>query len=349
LLVLLIRIWAKMPPLKRLTGPRIPPHILAEERWLEGQADAGLFLAQARALGLTPPSPPPYGGEADIIRMARVLYGQVGQHRRMAWPTALLAGLGQAAKLTVTRLWLKRVGPVRYRKLIAGPGAMVAFTGSDGSGKSTQTQLLLKWLHYKLDAHLLYMGSGDGSTGLANGFRKSLSRLWKKTKGSKPKTPSTSGRPASLAEKIWRLFDLLLLRRKVRLLRKARRMADRGSVMLIDRYPQSQFPGISDGARQQDGRGFAWAAAMERRLLAEAAGLGPDLVLKLHISPEAAHARKPDHDLATIRRKCDVVDSLAFPDARVVVLDAGEPLDQVTLAAKAAVWTHIQKAQGHGH
>ena len=345
LLVLLIRIWAKMPPVRRLWRPRIPRHIFEELRWLEQQVDARLFKEYASALGLFPPAMPPYADESAVLASARALYFQVRQHRRIAWPVALLRAAGQGAKIAATRFWLRHVAPVRYRKLVAGGGAIVAIIGSDGSGKSTQSQRLLNWLHYKLDAHLLYMGSGDGQTGLANSLRKALSRMWKKRKihNTELKKTMPAGGAAPFSLKLWRLFDLLLLRRKLRLVRRARLMANAGSIMLLDRYPQSRFPGISDGPRQQHGYGFRWAARMEQRLLAEAEQLGPDMVIKLRVSPDVASTRKPDHDANVIRRKCQIIDELSFPRSETLVLDADAPLESVTLAAQAGLWRFISR------
>ncbi|MBL8789304.1 MAG: hypothetical protein JNM45_02330 [Rhizobiales bacterium] len=341
LLVLLIRIWAKMPPFRRLWRPQIPRHIMAELRWLEGQVDLSHLRDTATELGLSLPALPPFPDQASILKTARHLYGQVQRHRRMSWPVALAISATEGVKLTLRKWWSRKLGPIRYRKQLARQGAMVALIGSDGSGKSTQSGRLIKWLTYKLDAHLVYMGSGDGRTGLANGLRKLLSRSWKKSRGKAAAGPSQASQKRSLPARLWRLFDLLLLRRKLRLLRLARRMADRGSIILLDRYPQNQIDGVNDGPRQSDGRGFAWAAAMERRLLAEAAGLGPDLVIKLRVSPDVALSRKPDHDRTMIERKCAVVDALQFGRAETVVLDADAPVDDVTQAAKAALWSFL--------
>ena len=150
-----------------------------------------------------------------------------------------------------------------------------------------------------------------------------------------------SGRPA----KIWRSFDLLLLQRKLRLLRQGRSLADHGSIILLDRYPQDQFNAICDGPRQQEGMGFGWAARAERALFAEAAKLGPDLVIKLSIDPEIAHRRKPDHDLDVIRRKCAIIDELRFPGAEVAVVDAAMAPDKVLLAAKTAIWNFLSEVR----
>ncbi len=95
----------------------------------------------------------------------------------------------------------------------------------------------------------------------------------------------------------------------------------------------------------QGGRSFDWAARRELELYAQAAELGPDMVIKLRITPEAALARKPDHDLETIRRKCGIVDALDFPGATVIEVDAGQPLADVVLRAKREIWKQLVARQ----
>jgi thymidylate kinase len=343
LLILLIRIWAKMPPWRRWLAPRIPRHILQELRWLEAGADAAEFSSMATSLGLATTTIPPLGDTKAILEASRNLYGQVKKHYRMSWLSALTQAALLNLRLLATRIWLKQIGPIRYRKVIDGRGFMVALVGSDGSGKSTVSRSLLEWLHYKLDAHFYYMGSGDGAAGWVQRVRRGLSRIWRKTK--KPRTGNSAKtkdqKSASILTKLWRSLDLLLLRRKLRLLRRGKRLADLGSIILLDRYPQEQFNAICDGPRQQDGVGFGWAARSERALFAEAAKLGPDLVIKLSIDPEIAHRRKPDHDLNVVRRKCAIIDDLSFPQADVVVVDAAMAPDKVLLAAKNAIWEYL--------
>ena len=343
LLILLVRIWAKMPPWRRLFSPRIPPHILAELRWLQGDADPAKLAALAHKLGLKADLEKSLADEAAILAVARHLNAQLIPHVRMPWSEALLrAGLLNVRR-GVTRLWLRSIGPIRFGKTLPDGGAMVALIGSDGAGKSTLARDLEKWLRFKLDAHLLYMGSGDGAGGWVNATRRRLSAPWRGKAKAASRGNSTSGH-ASFAGKLWRLLDLHLMRRKLRLLRLGRKLADDGSVILLDRYPQSQVNAISDGPRQQEGRGFAWAARSERKLHAEAAALGPDLLIKLQIDPHTAHRRKPDHDMDVIARKCAIIEALRFAQSEMVTIDAAQPYPQVLLAAKIAIWSHLAKA-----
>jgi thymidylate kinase len=346
LLILLVRIWAKMPPWRRLFAPKIPPYVKEEVRWLESEVQTGQLSTLAKGLGLTADIHLPLGGDAAVIALARHLCSQVSQHYRMSWRTALMRAAMLNLKLALARFWLRHIGPIRYRKTLTDGGAMIAFIGSDGSGKSTVSQSLEQWLRRKLDVHLIYMGSGDGRAGWINAVRRLLSAIVsKRAKPDKAKNEVSLPRPVSFAEKTYRLFDFLLLRRKLRFLRLGRRLADRGSVILFDRYPQSQFEAISDGPRLQNGRSFAWAAESERRLFAEAARLGPDLVIKLRIDPEIALLRKPDHKFETIRRKCAITDALQFPGSSVNEIDAGQSLEDVLRAAKRAIWAHMAKAE----
>ncbi len=340
LLNLLVRIWAKMPLTRRLLNRKIPGHIQTELHWLQAQTDPAKLAALGHQLCLAGDFQDAFGSDAAAIALGRRLNIALVRHFRMSWPEALARAALLNARLGVTRLWLKTVGPIQIRKTLPAGGAMVALVGSDGSGKSTLGRDLEKWLRYKLDAHLLYMGSGDGASGWINTGKRRLSVLWKRRK---PKT-AKSLRPAPGIEKLYRLFDLLLLRRKLRLLRLGRKLAGRGSVILTDRYPQMQVNGISDGPRQQEGRGFAWAARAEMKLHRAAATLGPGLVIKLKIDPLTAQLRKPDHDIGIITRKCAIVDALTFGQSEIAVIDAARPYDEVLLAAKSAIWNFLLKA-----
>lgn len=225
---------------------------------------------------------------------------------------------------------------------------MFAFVGSDGSGKSTLTRDVEKWLRYKLDAHTVYMGSGGGGTGLFDILRRSIKKTtrptglrMKRRAGGKSKKTEATG----FFSKLVRLHQLVLMRRKLRLLRLARKMTQTGSCFITDRYPQSQFHGINDGPKLQNGRGFLWAGQAELKLYEEASRLGPDLVIKLSIDPQTAHRRKPDHDFTSIERKCMIVNQLSFSQSKVIVIDCRQPYSHVLLATKKAIWSALRENQ----
>ncbi|HUQ35391.1 MAG TPA: hypothetical protein VM144_03345 [Aestuariivirga sp.] len=355
LLILLVRIWAKMPPWRRFVSPEIPSHIAKELDWLRHDANPEELIALSRELKLcidqssllkllkNEPAP-----SDDIIRVARELNRNMRTQYRMPW----LVALAIAAVLNVRLMFAKagrRMGRAsQLGKTLPGGSMMIAFVGSDGSGKSTLTRDVQKWLRYKLDAHTFYMGSGDGGAGLFDILRRGI-KGFVKSAGSRKKGSggrnSKKTREANFFSKLVQLHQLVVMRHKLRLLRLARRMLKKGSVVITDRYPQGQFYGISDGPKLQDGRSFLWAARAELKLYEEASRLGPDLLLKLSIDPHTAHRRKPDHNLSVIERKCAIIDQLSFPQSRVVVIDAHQPYGDVLLRTKRTIWSALRRNQ----
>jgi thymidylate kinase len=353
LMILIVRMWAKMPPAGRTATPRLPAHVRAELDWLLSRADAARLKALAgellpgfdtEAVAALVSAPPP--SDAAVLAVSRAVYGALKDHHRMPWAAARMRGATLNLRAAAAKQ-LRKVRPATVTgKRAAGRGLVVAFIGSDGSGKSTLTAEIRKWLRYKLDVHGYYMGSGEGSTRLLDRLRHAVKGRAGKQTQKAPKT-ADAARPRKqrgILDRLVALHQLPAIGAKRRDLVEARRLAAAGSMVVLDRFPQAEVNGIYDGPRLQDGNSFAWAARAERRGYASLAGHMPDLVIKLVVSPEVAHARKPDHSLATIARKCALTRQLAFDGAAVVAIDADQPLDKVMLDAKRAVWRHILKA-----
>ena len=155
--------------------------------------------------------------------------------------------------------------------------------------------------------------------------------------------PARSARQPGFLGRLVALHQLPAVGARRRAMLEARRLAAGGSMVVLDRYPQAEFNGIYDGPRLQDGKSFPWAARAEREGYGSLAKLKPDLLIKLVVSPAVAHARKPDHSLSSIERKCAITRDLRFEGVEVVSIDADQPLDKVLLEAKRTVWRHILK------
>jgi thymidylate kinase len=353
LMILIVRLWAKMPPAKRKGKLRLPPHVRAELDWLLARADAARLTRLAQgllpgfdvaAIAALVANPPP--SDEAVLTVSRAIYGTLAAHHRMPWSTARRRATG----LNLQAMALKELRKVRPAtvtgKRAAGQGLVVAFIGSDGSGKSTLTAEIRKWLRYKLDVHGYYMGSGQGSTRLLDKLRHAV-----KGKAKKQKKPKSEGAPRprkqpGFFDRLVALHQLPAVGSKQRALAEARRLAQGGSMVVLDRLPQAEVNGIYDGPRLQDGNSFPWAARAEMKGYERLARLKPDLLVKLVVSPAVAHARKPDHSLANIEKKCALTDALRFEGLEVVAVDADQPLEKVTLAVKRTIWHHMLK-QAH--
>ena len=80
-------------------------------------------------------------------------------------------------------------------------------------------------------------------------------------------------------------------------------------------------------------------ARREQRLYQWMASYRPALLIRLNIDADTAHARKPDHKLASLRIKTAVFPKIEFRGAKILEIDSCEPYPQVLEAALAAAQT----------
>jgi thymidylate kinase len=228
-------------------------------------------------------------------------------------------------------------------------GVIVAFVGADGSGKSTVVKAVSAWLAWRLEIVPVYLGFGDGRVSLTRGMLQALARAWTRSTKSTSETPGrvSAATPTGLrhwARTVWRiLWAGSIVREKQACMRQAVRARNLGQVVICDRYPQAQIGELGDGpllgrlesAPAALGRASRW----ELKAYQQMEAIAPDLVVKLHVSPEVSARRKHDVSLESLRQRVDVVQKLRFPRAtRVVEIDTDQRLDEVLLQAKRAVW-----------
>ncbi len=225
-----------------------------------------------------------------------------------------------------------------------GRGRIVAVVGADGSGKSTLSRTLAASFGDRREVMHLYLGSGDGPS---SWLRWPLIKAKRVLFGAE--SPATRRRavrqaaPRTLAvsRSVW---ALTLAQEKRVKLRRAHRAARRGALVVCDRYPQAQVPGIIDGPLLDDWMTSEsrWRRAMarwERRPYEQAQAHQPDLVLRLRVDGDTAARRRPGHDPDELVSRTRVVEGLRFDRAElgVVEMDANQPFDSVFAEARAAV------------
>ncbi|HEY9622357.1 MAG TPA: hypothetical protein V6C78_18510 [Crinalium sp.] len=251
--------------------------------------------------------------------------------------------------------------PVTTRRTPVNGGIVVAILGADGSGKSTVISEVKKCLSQKLDVLPVYLGSGDGT---ASWFRAPL--VWA-TRGSKTrqrkkhkaaaadpqlKTNDSDALPKKSKSKLANLFQWLwatsLVYEKQGKLKQSFQAKERGIIVIADRYPQSQILGFNDGPllSSHDGYKSPFPESLQKwefesyQHMAEKTP--PDLVIKLNVTPEVALTRKPESPAEGVRKKVAAVQSLQFPaQTTVVTIDATQPLDDVLVQAKWAIWENL--------
>jgi thymidylate kinase len=335
---------------------------LRELRWLSGRADPVLLRSEATDLLGRP------GAEmvaalmraepdrAMLVRFGRAIAGVTQEWRTYPAAEATRRRWMREWSARSARLWSRVLG-VRRVTRFHDPrgGVIIAFLGADGSGKSTVTNAVASWLSWRMEVLPLYLGFGDGPVSWVRMPLRGLKLLYARRRRL-PAAPQELPRESSAREMrvpslrdipraLWLvLWSWSVVREKRSRLRQARRGRNLGLVVLCDRYPQAQIMGLGDGPLLGHWERHPWAwlravAKWELEAYREMEAVVPDLVIKLHVSPEVSAARKQDVSLDSLVRRVDVVKRVHFSArTQVAHVDADEPIEQVLLEVQRAIW-----------
>ncbi len=234
--------------------------------------------------------------------------------------------------------------PRPWRRRPLGGGCVVALVGVDGSGKSTIVRTAQVWLSREIDTMSVYFGTGDGRATLPMLAFKMMIPLARLVLRGRPRgsshgtvRDSSPGRSYSAMMLIW--ASVVAWEKRVKLIR-AWRGAHRGLVVLTDRYPQNEIPSFNDGPLLHRLASVPRPlSAFEEATYALANRLPPDLVIRLLVSPETVEAREPTMDPTIIRTRLDQLRRLRFGGARIVNVDAEQPLVEVVRIVKKEIWS----------
>lgn len=240
-------------------------------------------------------------------------------------------------------------------------GPSIALIGADGSGKSTVTTELEKWLSKKLDCRRYYLGSGDHYNpvdkriikrmiGTIN-YSRSLNKHHTFNSGKNEQNQTQKHNQKKHLRNCFSYINAFYLYRisvhSLKQLKKSNRFAERGGICLFDRYPQNQFSGINDGPKIRKSYGYVKSLIINRLMhweeenIKRCVKIGPELVIKLIISPEVAIRRKPDHDILELEKKADIVSQLSFENAVVHNVDANQKYEEELKVIKKLIWDYL--------
>lgn len=340
-----------------IRSPGIPDHIRAEIQWLMAQTTtARVYEVAAEALGMRAAETiiafllrvraAPRNGRA-LWRLRRDARAVLRPYRRAGRARALARYLIELAR----RRRRFRLGPPR-KMTLPGRGVAVGLLGADGAGKTTVAAELAAWLGRMMDVRGYYQGSKQPSllsSGLYLAFRafRRGHRGWSTRRGA-------GGAGARLLAGGRQLFlnahYLSVGIDRLRRHRAGQRAVERGAVVIYDRFPlidPLDGPVIRRAAGDRETEAARLEEALYRRFQP------PDAFLVLAVDPVVSLRRKPDHNLAVVEAKADLLRRLAEDPAlgpvaeRGVIIDAGRPLPVVLADARRTLWAILLRNGGN--
>ena len=226
---------------------------------------------------------------------------------------------------------------------------MIAVVGGDGSGKTSLLNSLEHWLE-PLSLTRFHFGKPRWSW-----TTRSLRSLLQMIRflgfsrylyaSQAQQLPECNSWKLSLSSYDLLIREALLARDRFLVYRLARRAANRGNIVLCDRYPLPQIAGIDYGvieklAGPHCGTWIEHIKKFESRWYSKI--LPPDMTFVLRLPPELAVSRKVDEDASFVRVRNQAIWSLQqeeFPEA--IFVDAERPAEEVLDSVKSRIWQEL--------
>ncbi len=210
-------------------------------------------------------------------------------------------------------------------------GRVLALLGGDGSGKSTCTAELSRWIGPHFAVMTAHLGRPPRSlTTLAVGALLKVRRVF----GSDGTSWLDLLRHVCTARDRYRLFI------------KVCRFAEAGGVALCERYPVAQNRLLVGPEIPRLLERRATRSAVARRLQRTEAWYyrhitRPDVIMVLKVEPEIAVRRKTDEPADYVRTRSRIIWETDWTGTGARVVDAGRALPEVLADLKAIVWSEI--------
>ncbi len=297
-------------------------------------------------------------GAADFARLSRIVRKRLSSCRRMsplkAFTSSVSDYFGKIKRKKINKYF---GGYFPVAKAPAQGGAMIAFVGIDGAGKSTMVALIDKWIRQsKIEGRRFYMGEGDGKLPF-------YVAVMKKAEAGVRKKGDNSGKstkriyffkaPFKYIKRLLKLsviYDVEKNNRKKILMMNRYRM--NGGVSICDRFPQIEKNDRNDGPKiekhiQVLGSNpiTRYYERREKELMSIVKTIKPDLIVRMSIPAEVGLSRKGDpvneHTVKAHENKRRELMSLEFQGAKILDIDATMPFDEEVLLIKQNLWKYI--------
>ena len=225
-------------------------------------------------------------------------------------------------------------------------GLMICFIGVDGSGKTTVSDEIAKWLSWKLETSRVGLGFGRFKKSYRYKIKQKIKMLIGRSNTStkmldyeskyfSPDSPIDKSFKNRRKQKKWVRFSKEIRRDII----KIHSYCLSGGIAVIDRYPQLEFRGLSDGPKVNCA--FPDLVEEEYNNLAIVNDIQPDLIFRLIVPVKLSKDRRPEDSLEVLQKKFEIISAIKYPKSLIVDIDATIPLDEEILEIKKVIWSNL--------
>ena len=291
----------------------------------------------------------------EFKKLNRIIRTYLRKSRRMPGIFATIKSFKNRLKRKINRDINKKLDiflPLKKRSV--DHGLSVAFVGIDGSGKSTVSTAITKWLQKEFDTKRFYAGAGDGkknilSAILLNTYKKNIDINKKREELKENYTISKKSKLYKFKNLFGAIAYYRILKDNISKIIKINRYCKKGCFCIMDRFPQGQVESEHDGPKVQKylkDKNFYIVnllAKKEKKLIYKLENEIPkfDLLFKMKITPETAIKRKPDHSYDDLSKKSKSLDTINFAVKKMITIDASNELEKVIIEVKNYIWDSI--------
>lgn len=288
-------------------------------------------------------------------KVGHQLQARLRSNARHSLITDIFLKLWRNAKMVIRRRIFK--SSTKYR--LSNGGAMIAILGGDGAGKSTAVDGLYKWLSKHFETSRIHMGKPAWSwtTKTIRGILKVGSSI-----GLYPGASSSREilNRKSLISPVYPqlLRQVCIARDRYRTYVKSRRIAAKGGLVILDRFPLPQIQ-IMDGPQakrlfsqamiepqadnvlhpHRSNPIYRFLSRLEENFYRQI--VPPELMVVLRVNPEIAVQRKTDEDAAAVRERSTEIWEINWDHTEAQIVDASRSKSEVLNEIKSLIWSEL--------
>jgi thymidylate kinase len=279
------------------------------------------------------------------VQVARELEHALAAHARAAAGVDIPRKIVRRGALFTKRRLLRRS---KERMRLETGGAVIAFVGGDGAGKSTAVDATTAWLRSVFETEAVHLGKPARSATTAT-----ADALWwlaTPLRSSRVDGPSelakASGDHLSPRGQAGLVRQVLISRDRYLAYKRVRRRAGDGALVVCDRFPLPRIT-LMDGPVSARLPVADVRSPVVRRLVAAEDRyyrrlLEPDVLIVVRVPPDLAVERKRgEEDPAFVRPRAEEVWGLDWSGSSAVVIDGSRSRDEVLAEIRAAIWSRL--------